>query len=362
MGNGRRGRGEGSIYQRKDGRWVGQYDLPTDLGKKTKYIYGKTRKEVASKLTKAMADRDAGMVFDAGSLKVGDYLDGWLGSIRDTLRRRTWIRHEEVVRLHLKPSLGNTRLDRVSALQLQSLYRSKLDSGLSPRTVQIIHTTLYKALKQALRWSLVPRNVADSVDPPKAPKREIKSLDEGQAKRLLNAVQGDTLEALYVLAITTGMRVGELLGLRWEDVDLEAGTLQVKRTVFNGHIEAPKTSKGRRSIKLTQSSIEALQRHQKVGEWVFCTKVGTPLSVHNLHNRSWKPLLKKTGLPLDTRFHDLRHTCATLLFTKGVHPKIVQEMLGHSSISITLDTYSHVLPNMQSEAVRAMEDIFKDDG
>src|SRR3954464_1001893 len=117
MGNGRRGRGEGSIYRRKDGRWVGQYDLCTDLGKKTKYIYGKTRKEVATKLTKAMADRDAGMVFEAGSLNVGDYLNRWLDSIRDTLRRRTWIRHEEVVRLHLKPSLGNTKLDRLSALR-----------------------------------------------------------------------------------------------------------------------------------------------------------------------------------------------------------------------------------------------------
>ena len=360
MGNGRRGRGEGSIYRRKDGRWVGQYDLCTDLGKKTKYIYGKTCKEVATKLTKAMADRDASMVFDAGSLKVGDYLDEWLDSIRDTLRRRTWIRHEEVVRLHLKPSLGNTKLDRLSAPQVKSLYRSKLDRGLSPRTVQIIHATLHKALKQAVRWSLVPRNVADSVDPPKAPKREIKPLDEGQVKMLLKAVEGEKLEALYVLAVTTGMRVGELLGIRWKDMDLQAGTLQVKRTVFNGHIEAPKTLKGRRSIKLTQTAIRALQEHQKVGEWVFCTKVGTPLSVHNLHNRSWKPLLKKTGLPLDTRFHDLRHTCATLLLSKGVHPKIVQEMLGHSSITITLDTYSHVLPNMQEKAAEAMEDIFED--
>jgi hypothetical protein len=121
MGNERRGRGEGSIYRRKDGRWVGQYELRTDLGKKTKYIYGKTRKEVATKLTKAMADKDAGMVFDAGSLKLGDHLDGWLDSIMATLRMRTWIRHEEVVRLHLKPFFGNTKLDRVSALQIQSL-------------------------------------------------------------------------------------------------------------------------------------------------------------------------------------------------------------------------------------------------
>jgi integrase len=199
------------------------------------------------------------------------------------------------------------------------------------------------------------------VNPPREQKKEIRPLKEEEVKRLLKVVQGDKLEALYILAITTGMRLGELLGLRYEDIDLQAGTLQVKRTVFNGQIEAPKTLKGKRSIKLTQTSIKALQKHQKVSEWVFSTKVGTPISVHNLHNRSWKPLLNKTGLPLDTRFHDLRHTCATLLLTKGVHPKIVQELLGHSSISITLDTYSHGLPNMQEKAVRAMEDIFEDD-
>ena len=353
MGNGKRGRGEGSIYRRKDGRWVGQYEVDG----KRRYIYGKTRKEVAGKLTKAMADRDAGMVFDAGSLRVGDYLDGWLDSIRDTLRRRSWIRHEEIVRLHLKPSLGGIKLDRVNALQIQSLYRAKLDSGLSPRTVQIIHVTLYKALKQAVKWTLLPRNIAENVDPPKVPKKEIRPLSEEQVKRLLQAAEGDKLQALYVLAVHTGMRSGELLGLKWEDVDLEGGTVQVRRTVFNGHIESPKGTKGNRSIKLTRASTRALQGHKRTGEWVFSTRVGTTISVHNLHNRSWKPLLLKAGLPHTTRFHDLRHTCATLLLSKGVHPKIVQEVLGHSSTTITLDTYSHVLPNMQEKAVEAMEEI-----
>jgi integrase len=353
VGNGKRGWGEGSIYRRKDGRWVGQYEV----GGKRRYIYGKTRKEVAGKLTRAMADRDAGMTFDAGSLRVGDYLDRWLDSIRDTLRRRTWIRHEEIVRLHLKPYLGGIKLDRVNPLQVQSLYRSKLDSGLSPRTVQIIHVTLYKALKQAVKWTLIPRNIAEYVDPPKVPRKEINPLSEEQVKRLLEAAQGDKLEALYVLAVHTGMRSGELLGLRWKDVDLEGGIVQVRRSVFNGHIEAPKSVKGNRSIKLTRTSIRALREHERTSEWVFCTNVGTTISVHNLHNRSWKPLLLRAALPHTTRFHDLRHTCATLLLTKGVHPKIVQEMLGHSSITITLDTYSHVLPNMQEKAVEAMEDI-----
>jgi integrase len=356
----RRGNGEGSLYRRKDGLWVGQYKVHAPTGTKTKYIYAKTRKDAAAKLAKAIADRDSGLFFDCGSLTVGAYLSKWLDAVSGTVRERTWKRSEEIVRLHIVPSLGNTRLDRLNALQVQSLYSSKLDSGLSARTVRMIHTILHKALKQAVRWSLIPRNVTESVDPPREQKREIRPLDEEQVKRVLGTVQGDKLEALYVLAVTTGMRSGELLGLRWEDVDLRAGTLQVRRTVFNGRIEAPKTLKGKRSIKLGQTSIRSLRKHPKAGEWVFCTKAGTPLSVHNLHRRSWKPLLKKTGLPLDTRFHDLRHTCATLLLSKGVHPKIVQELLGHSSISITLDTYSHVLPNMQGEAVRAMDSFFEE--
>jgi integrase len=282
-----------------------------------------------------------------------------LDFVGGTVRERTWKRSEEVVRLHLVPALGKTRLDRLSALQLQSLYRFKLDSGLSARTVRMIHTTLHKAMKQAVKWSLIPRNVTEAVDPPRERKTEIRPLNEGQVKRLLQTARGERFETLYVLAVTTGMRSGELLGLRWEHVDLQAGTLQVRRTVFNGRVEAPKTSKGKRSIKLTQTSITALRQHPRAGGWVFCTRVGTPVSVHNLHNRSWKPLLKEAGLPLDTRFHDLRHTCATLLLTKGVHPKIVQEMLGHSSISITLDTCSHVLPNLQGEAVRAMDSFFE---
>ena len=348
----RRGKGEGSIYRRKDGLWVGQYG--TGAGKK--YIYGKTRKEVAAKLAKAIADRDNGTVFGAGSLKVGEYLDRWLDSIRNTVKYRTWQRHEEVVRLHLKPSLGKIMLNRLDALQIQSLYRAKLDSGLSPRTVQIIHATLRKALKQAMKWQLNSLKIAEAVDPPRSSKREIRPLNPEQVKLLLEVAKGTNLYALYLLAITTGMRQGELLGLKWEDVDLRTGSLQVRRTIFNGRVSAPKTSKGRRSIRLTEAAIQALQRHQRQGEWVFSSRAGTPISCHNLTNRSWKPLLRKAGLP-DTRFHDLRHSCATLLLTKGVHPKVVQEVLGHSNISITLDTYSHVLPNMQKEAARAMEDL-----
>ena len=191
----KRGNGEGSVYRRKDGLWVGQYVIKTPEGTKTKYICSKSRKEAAGKLTKAMAERDSGLVYDCGSLTVGQYLDKWLYAVEGTVRERTWKRSEEIVRIHLVPTLGKSRLDRLNTLQVQSLYRSKLDSGLSSRTVQIVHATLHKALKQAVRWQLIPRNVTEAVDPPKVRMKEIGYLNEEQAKRLMKAVEGDRLEA-----------------------------------------------------------------------------------------------------------------------------------------------------------------------
>ena len=242
----KRGSGEGSVYRRKDGVWVGQYKIRTHDGAKTKYICSKTRKGAASKLADAVAERDSGLVYDCGSVSLGDYLGRWLEATKGTVGERTWIRAEVDVRVHIGPVLGKCRLDGLSALRLQSFYGAKLDSGLSPRTVRIIHATLFKALKQAVRWQLIPRNVAESADPPNADGKEIEPLDEGQARGLLKASEGDELEALYVLlAVTTGMRSGELLGLKWEDVDFRAGTVRVNRTVYNGRVNAPKPPKSR---------------------------------------------------------------------------------------------------------------------
>ncbi|MDP9439302.1 MAG: site-specific integrase, partial [Actinomycetota bacterium] len=205
MGGKRRGAGEGSIYQRKDGRWVGQYEVEG----KRRYVYGQDREGVRTSLTKALADRDAGLVFDSRNLAVCEYVPLWLDSIESAVGPRTWKRHEELMRLHVLPRLGSTKLDKLNALQIQSLYRKKLDAGLSPTTVRKIHATLYKALKQAVRWQLVPRNVCDSVTPPRATKVEIEALTREQVKGLLDTARSDRLYALYVLACTTGMRQGE---------------------------------------------------------------------------------------------------------------------------------------------------------
>ena len=368
----RRGNNEGSIYRRKDGYWVGQYGVQTAKGIKQRYIYGKTRAAVAEKLTRALADRDGGLTYDAGNMTVGEHLNRWLNdSVRDTVRRRTWERYEQFVRVHLIPALGEIKLAKLTPAHVRGLYREKLDSGLAPCTVLHIHRAFSKALKQAAADGLIPRNPADPVMPPQPRREEIRPLNREQVRALFEAANGDRLEALYIVAVTAGLRRGELQGLKWDDLDLEAGTLQVRRTLSEpkgGYIfEAPKSGKGR-SVRLTRRATPALRSHRKrqleermklAGLWkdhglVFTSGVGTPLLGGNL-NRSFKATLRRAGLP-EVRFHDLRHTCATLLLKQGVNPKFVQELLGHADITLTLNVYSHVLPDMGDAAAGAMDD------
>jgi integrase len=369
------GNGEGGItHHRKSGLYKARYTVQTAVGPKRKTPYGKTRREVDEKLTKAKAERDGGLIFDADNMKLGEYLGRWLtDSVRDTVRPTTFERYEQIVRLHIRPVLGQLKLKNLTATHVRGLYRQKLDAGLAPRTVQYVHVTLHKALEQAIADGLIPRNATEAVKPPQVRREEMRPLTAEQVKVLFEAAKGDRLEALYVLAVTTGLRQGELLGLKWDDVDLDASTLRVRRTLTTAkggpQLTAPKTKGGRRTVKLTQSAVEALRSHlerqldeiDRAGSlWgenglIFASEAGDPLDRRNLTTHRFKPLLEQAGLP-QIRFHDLRHTCATLLLGKNVNPKIVSEMLGHASIAITLDTYSHVLPTMQNSAANAMED------
>jgi integrase len=373
----KRGNGEGSILRRKsDGLYMARYTLETSAGPKRKTLYAKTRKEASDKLTEALANIQRGITADAGAMTLGAFLGRWLyDSVRGSVRQSTYDRNEAMCRVHLTPALGKNKLKTLNAADVQRFYRAKLDSGLSTATVHKLHVVLHKALKQAVRWGLIPRNVADDVDPPKVHKEEVHPLTNEQARKLLDTVKGDRLEALYVTAVQSGLRQGELLALRWEDVDLQACTLQVRRTLTRDGgklaVGPTKTSKGRRTVRLTRDATEALQNHlarqlveiDKAGEaWqenglVFCTSKGTLINPTNLRRRSLIPLLQRAGL-LPITFHQLRHTAATILLLKNVNPKVVSEMLGHATIAITLDTYSHVPPNMQHSAVAAMEEAF----
>jgi integrase len=372
---GKRGNGEGSITRRKDGLYMARYTVQTATGSKRKALYGKTRQEVAAKLSKALADRESGLTFDADNMTVGEYLARWLSdSVKGTVRISTFERHEQIVRAHLVTAFGRMKVKNLTPAHVRSLHREKLEDGLAPATVRKIHSTLHKALSQAVADGLIPRNAADVKAPRPAPD-EMRPLSEAEARTFLDAAREaeDRFEALYVLAITTGLRRGELLGLRWDDADLDRGTLRVGRSLVREGgryvVGETKTKRGRRRVNLTPRTVAALKAHRKrqleqrvrVGSLyedhglIFASENGTPLNPENLVKRSFKPLLTRADLP-EIRFHDLRHTCATLLLSRGVHPKIVQELLGHATIAMTLDTYSHYLPSMGDQASDAMGD------
>jgi integrase len=368
-----RGHGEGSIYQRKDGRWAASISLE---GRKRKTFYGETRKEVAEKLNTALQEQKQGTLAMGSRQMLKTFLEQWLEDVhKPTIRISTLYRYRGILDNHILPELGHIQLQRLTAQQVQALYAKKRREGLAPSSIVKIHQILHMALDSAVHWRLVSRNVCDDVSPPSREKHEIQPLTKEQAQKLLQVARGHRLEALLPLALATGMRRGEMLGLRWSDIDLVRGSLQVRRSMNrvgkSGVVESsPKTAKSRRSIVLPRFVIEVLKQHRirqaearlKAGErwedhdWVFCNIYGRflePVIVHRL----FKALLKEAGLP-QIRFHDLRHSAATFLLSMGVHPKVVQELLGHSQISITMDTYSHVLPSMQRDAMDKMDDWF----
>jgi integrase len=255
------------ITKRKDGLFQGMYTVQTANGPKRKYLYGRKYKEVEQKLAEAMGDAARGLTYDAGTITVGEWLTAWLtDSVRATVRQRTYERYESIVRVHLIPSIGRVKLSGLTPAHVRGLYREKLDDGLAPRSVLHIHRTLSKALKQAVMDGLIPRNAAAPVKPPRPRREEQRPLSREQVRTLFEAARGDRLEALYVLAVTAGLRRGELQGLKWDDVDLEAGTIQVRRTLSEpkgGYIfETPKSGKGR-SIRCSQRATEALRSHRK---------------------------------------------------------------------------------------------------
>ena len=252
-----------ALFTRKDELLLWQ----TATGPKRKTIYGKTRREVDEKLTKAKADRNIGLTFDADNLKVGEYLQRWLpDSVKDSVKQTTYESYERLARIHLVPALRRIKLKNLTPTQVRGLYREKLDSGLSASSVQRIHAHLHKALKQAVNDGLIPRNVTEAVTGPKQSRKEIQALPLEQARAFLQTAKSDRLETLYLLAIHTGLRQRELLGLKWYDVDLDQGRLQVRRILSAAKsgptFTTPKNDKGR-SVRLTPQAVQALRDHRK---------------------------------------------------------------------------------------------------
>ncbi len=371
----RRGHGEGTIYRREsDGLWVASVDLGYVNGKrKRKGIYGKTRREVAEKLKGVLHEQQQGRPIAADRQTVGQFLDRWLSvSVQSSVKPKTYEGYESIIRVRVVPRIGRVPLPRLTPVDLQQLYADLRAGGLTNRSIHHTHHVLHRAFTQAVRWEILLRNPCDGVTPPRPERSEMRVFSQEQTAALLHATRDHPSHALYVLAVTTGMRQGELLGLRWEDVDLTVGRLVVQRALQRQRgaglvLTQPKTARSRRTILLSRRAITALHRHreyQNVGrlqagsEWhdhglVFCNPFGAPLDP-SWQTSVFKNALKAGGLP-PIRFHDLRHTAATLLLTQGVHPKVVSEMLGHTTITLTLDTYSHLLPVLHAQAATTMD-------
>jgi len=370
-----RHKGEGSVFQRKDERWVAQINLE---GGKQKQTYHKTEKLAQAALRKLLHQLEQNTLATGPQQTLKVYLAKWLEDVvkPSVHSMGTYNMYRIVIEKHVVPALGYIRLQQLKPQQVQTFYARKLNEGLGQKRVRSIHGVLHKALENAVNWSFVGRNVCDLVNPPKPSKREIQTLDAEQAQHLISVASKHKLEVLIILAITTGMRRGELLGLHWRDIDLEKGTLQVRRSVnrigkYGLVVSEPKTKGSKRRIMLPDFVVDAL-KEQRVRQqemeanaldaWhdmdvVFSSRVGTYIESSNLQ-KWFKALLKSAALP-NIRFHDLRHSAATILLVMGVHPKVVQELLGHTTISMTMDTYSHVLPSMQTEAMGKMDTLFK---
>lgn len=373
-GTKRRGNGEGSIFQRPNGQWVGM--VTTGRGPKSEKhpngklirtsVYGDTKKEVQDKLARMQVNKLDGTLADPERLTVADYLERWKDAARPNLADTTFDNYAATIKNHVNPRIGGVQLAKVTPLHVQSLLSHLERDGVGAHTCRRVYVILRRAFKQAVKWRLLAINVCDAVDAPRLPKKDIQPLTAEQAGTLLAACADDPLNALYALAIGGGLRMGEIFALHWCDVDLATGTVTVRHTLqeLNGKLKLkePKTKKSRRRIRLPQYAVDALHEHRKQAivngqagnPWVFCNSRGGPLRRSHFHADHYKPLLRRAGLP-SIRFHDLRHTMATMMLLAGVHPKVVQERLGHSNIGMTMDTYSHVLPSMDEEAAGLLD-------
>ena len=365
----KRASGEGSVFKRGK-RWVGQ----VGSGQNRETGYFATQREANAWRRQMVEQRCQGLLFADSKVQLSKFLDEWLVVAKTSVRPNTYNQYAQIVHQHINPSLGKILLKELRPDHVQSLYTQKLKDGVSPRTTRMIHAVIHRALNHALKLGLVVRNVSDSVTRSKVPRKEMRTLDDYQVRLLIQVADSHQVGMIFWLAVTTGLRKGELLGLKWSDLDWKTRRIHIQRQVQRRNGEGlvfcePKSASGRRVIVLGQSTIDKLREYkteQQKGQilagekWqnydlIFTSPIGTPLDPSNVL-KVYKSCLKEAQLP-EIRFHDLRHTAATLMLQQGINPKIVQERLGHSDISLTLNTYSHVLPHMQEEAAEKMDEL-----
>lgn len=359
----------GQVIKRGD-TWLVRIFLGRDASGKRSYhnktIRG-TKKDAQKYLNAALREKDLGIFVEPSALTVSEYLDRWLESAaRPRVSERTADGYAGLLKRYVREPLGQKRLDNLQPLDIQKVYGEMLERGLSARIIRHTHSALHNALKQAVKWNLLQRNPAGLVELPKVPHTERRVLMPDEALSFLEAANEKPHGLIFEFALLSGMRPEEFLALQWADLDFERGTAQVKRALVrhkgNWSFQEPKTARSRRTVSLPQPLFKKLKAHKakqaeqrlRVGShWqafdlVFCSETGTPHSIPNLTYRYFRPILEKAELP-QMRLYDLRHSHATLLLLADENPKIVSERLGHSTVVLTLDTYSHVLPTMQQQ-------------
>ena len=369
----------GQIISRGEKTWLVRVFLGRDSQTGKRKYHNKTvrgnRKDAQKYLNGVLRDLDLGTFVEPSSMTLNEYLDRWLETAaKARLSERVFADYKYLLDLYAREVIGGKRISDLRAMDIQLLYAAMQERGLSSRTVRYVNAVLSSALKQAVKWGVIARNPASLVELPKIQRKEMQALSTEDAVKFLKAAAEDRYSVLFTLALITGMRPEEYLGLQWKDIDLQNGVITVQRAVIERnkigwYFSEPKTTTSRRSIPIPQSLLQALTKHKhkqleerlKAGaiyqdyDLVFATREGHPLLRRNIVRRHFKPILKRAGLPESLRLYDLRHSCATLLLAANENPKVVGERLGHASIRMTMDVYSHVLPTMQRAASDKLE-------
>lgn len=385
----KRGAGEGSITQRKDGIWQAAITVGRNKNgtQKRKYFYGKTRAEVSKKITAAIKDLQEGTFIDSsGETTVKQWLTHWLWTYKkNDLKQTTFEQYEVLLRKYLYPDLGKVKLTELTTDKLQTLYNCMKDRGLSAKTIRTLNVIIHAGLKQAIWNGIINKNITEQISLPKDEYKEMRVLSEDEQRKLIGAIKDDRMGIAILFCLFTGVRRGELLALRWNDINMDKRLIFVRRTVNRvkdyGNsvsktklvVSDTKTAKSRRIIPVVDALFEHLQKHKAAqdkekilagelyedNDLVFATEIGKLIDPGNF-NRTFARMIKKAGIA-HANLHSLRHTFATRSLEAGMNIKILQELMGHSSMSVTADVYSHVMTEVKIEEMKKLGDIFNAD-
>ena len=377
----RRDNGAGTIVIRPDGRYMAQISLMVNGKRKRPTVYGRTKREVMEKMNILKNQKQNGTYIDPSRLTVTQWIERWLEDyVKINLEQKSYEKMESLTRIHIIPGIGRTLIRKLTASHIQALYRDKINPkddsrGLAASSVRQLHAVLHSAMDQAVKEGIIGRNVAEATRPPQQKVKEQKAWTREQVKTFLTAAESHKYYAAFVVVFGTGLRCGELLGMRWQDIDFKNRILTVCQsavvTAKQGIVlKAPKTRKGTRTVILPDEAITALrcykveqaktrlqwgEAYQKGYDLVFSSDDGSPMNQRSI-TYVFQQLIKKSGLPA-IRFHDIRHTHATLLLQAGENVQVVSDRLGHENISTTLKTYAHIMPGMQEQAADKINDI-----